>query len=98
MENATGRSQHMETLLAALIIALGKHYNHLREADGQEAIVREWCARSSYGEGKLVQVIESNGSMVGITRGLERDGALRVETSNGIRIVRAGDVTSVRPK
>jgi hypothetical protein len=34
---------------------------------------------------------------VGTTRGLERDGALRIETATGIRIVRAGDVTSVRP-
>ncbi|PYS38096.1 MAG: hypothetical protein DMF71_17355, partial [Acidobacteria bacterium] len=33
----------------------------------------------------------------GTTRGLESDGALRVETSAGkIRIVRAGDVTAVR--
>jgi len=33
----------------------------------------------------------------GTTRGLESDGALRVETNDGkIRIVRAGDVTALR--
>ena len=97
VETATGRSHGLETLLGALIVALEKHYATLREADGPEKIIREWCARSSYAEGKLIRVVESNGTLVGTTRGLERDGALRVETPTGIRIVRAGDVTNVRP-
>jgi biotin-(acetyl-CoA carboxylase) ligase len=38
-----------------------------------------------------------NEKFTGITRGLDRDGALRVETDDGqIRIVRAGDVTALR--
>ena len=97
VETATGRSHDLETLLGALIIALEKHYAALREADAPEAIIREWCARSSYAEGKLIRVVESNETLLGTTRGLERDGALRVETPTGIRVVRAGDVTSVRP-
>jgi biotin-(acetyl-CoA carboxylase) ligase len=40
---------------------------------------------------------ESNDEFSGITRGLEPDGALRIETDDGrIRVVRAGDVTLVR--
>ena len=98
VETATGRRHDLEPLLAALIVALRKHYAALREADGPEKIIREWCARSSYAEGKLIRVIESNETLVGTTRGLERDGALRVETDDGvIRIVRAGDVNSLRP-
>jgi BirA family transcriptional regulator, biotin operon repressor / biotin---[acetyl-CoA-carboxylase] ligase len=97
VETATGRSHDPETLLGALIAALGKHYAALRKAEGPEAIMREWCARSSYAEGKLIRVVESNETLVGTTRGLERDGALRVETPTGIRVVHAGDVTSVRP-
>ncbi|HYU98545.1 MAG TPA: biotin--[acetyl-CoA-carboxylase] ligase [Pyrinomonadaceae bacterium] len=97
VETVTGRSHDFETLLGALIAALGKHYTALKEADGPEAIIREWCARSSFAEGKLVRVVESNETLVGTTRGLERDGALRVETPTGIRVVHAGDVTSVRP-
>ena len=97
VETATGRRHDLETLLGALIVALRKHYATLREADGPEKIIREWCARSSYAEGKLIRLIESNETLVGTTRGLERDGALRVETPTGIRIVRAGDVTNVRP-
>lgn len=97
VETAGGRTHDLEALLGTLIAALGKHYEALKRADGPEAIIREWCARSSYGEGKLVRVVESNDTLVGKTRGLERDGALRVETSAGIRVVHAGDVTSVRP-
>ena len=97
VETATGRRHDLESLLGALIVALRKHYAALREAAGPEIIIREWCARSSYAEGKLIRVVESNETLVGTTRGLERDGALRVETPAGIRIVRAGDVTNVRP-
>jgi BirA family biotin operon repressor/biotin-[acetyl-CoA-carboxylase] ligase len=98
VETATGRSHDFETILRALIIAIGKHYATLRAADGPETIIREWCARSSYAEGKLIRVVESNETSVGTTRGLERDGALRIETDDGvIRIVRAGDVSSLRP-
>jgi BirA family biotin operon repressor/biotin-[acetyl-CoA-carboxylase] ligase len=97
VETATDRHHDLETLLGALIVALRKHYAALKEGDGPEKIIREWCARSSYAEGKLIRVIESNETLVGTTRGLERDGALRVETPTGIRIVRAGDVTNVRP-
>jgi len=98
VETATGRSHDLEILLEALIVALTKHYATLRQTGGPETIIREWCARSSYGEGKLVRVVESNRMLVGTTRGLEPDGALRLETGDGdIRIVRAGDVNSLRP-
>ena len=97
VETVTGRSHDLDALLRALVVNLEKHYALLNEADGQETIIREWCARSSYAEGKLIRVVESNESLVGTTRGLERDGALRVETPTGVRIIHAGDVTSVRP-
>ena len=94
---ATGRSHKLETLLEALIAALEKYYQALNQGGGPETIIREWCARSSYAEGKLVRVVESNETLVGTTRGLERDGALRVEVGAGeIRIVRSGDVSSLR--
>jgi BirA family biotin operon repressor/biotin-[acetyl-CoA-carboxylase] ligase len=98
VETSTGRSHELEILLEALIAALGKHYEVLHQTAGPETIIREWCERSSYGEGRLIRVFESEESLVGTTRGLERDGALRVETYAGeIRVVRAGDVKSVRP-
>ena len=71
----------------------------LNEADGVQSILDEWVARSSYASGKLIRVSESDKSFSGITRGLERDGALRVEIEAGeIRIVHAGDVATVRAR
>jgi BirA family biotin operon repressor/biotin-[acetyl-CoA-carboxylase] ligase len=98
VELATGRSFELDVVLNGLIEALARYYETLKQPAGPETIIREWSARSSYGEGKQVRVVESNATIVGTTRGLERDGALRVETYTGeIKVVRAGDVTSVRP-
>ena len=64
---------------------------------GAEHTIREWCANSSYAFGRQVRVLLGEESVVGVTRGLERDGALRIETADGkLRIVRAGDVTALR--
>jgi BirA family biotin operon repressor/biotin-[acetyl-CoA-carboxylase] ligase len=85
-------------VLEALVRSLDRYYQLLQQANGREEILREWSARSSYFEGRRIRVIESNENLVGTTRGLENDGALRLETDEGeIRIVRAGDVTAVRP-
>lgn len=99
VENAANQKPDLEAILEALVRKLASRYEVLNQVGGPEAIIREWCARSSYGGAKLVRVsgVGSNETLVGTTRGLERDGALRVETDSGeIRIVRAGDVTAVR--
>jgi BirA family biotin operon repressor/biotin-[acetyl-CoA-carboxylase] ligase len=94
VSQATGRPER-EAILDALLQSLSRWYPLLSEP---EEIVAAWSARSSYASGKLVQV--SNGSDVvrGTTCGVERDGALRLRTTSGeIKLVRAGDVYSVRP-
>lgn len=97
IEAATGETPNMELVLNALIHAFTRQYEVLRQPAGAENIIAEWSANSSYGHGKQIQVVDSNETFAGTTRGLERDGALRVETDTGeIRIVRAGDVSSVR--
>lgn len=98
VEDVTGHKPQSEIVLTALIESLAMYYEMLKNPAGSEAILREWCARSSYADGKQIRVVESNESFIGTTCGLEPDGALRVETLAGeIRVVRAGDVTSVRP-
>jgi BirA family biotin operon repressor/biotin-[acetyl-CoA-carboxylase] ligase len=98
VETAAGRSPELELVLEALVRSLDRYYQLLQRANGREEIIGEWSARSSYFEGKRIRVIDSNENLVGTTRGLENDGALRLETDEGeIRIVRAGDVTAVRP-
>jgi BirA family transcriptional regulator, biotin operon repressor / biotin---[acetyl-CoA-carboxylase] ligase len=94
---ATGRRPEREKVLAALIAALSNWYALLNENGGDEKIVAAWKTQSSYAEGKLVRVVNGDEMITGVTRGLETDGALRLETDRGELVtVRAGDVVSVR--
>ena len=97
VQAATGKPPDAEVVLQALVRALERRYERLQCAGGREEIVREWSARSSYASGKRVRIANGDETLKGITRGLESDGALRLETDAGeVRIVRAGDVASVR--
>jgi BirA family biotin operon repressor/biotin-[acetyl-CoA-carboxylase] ligase len=95
--NESGRSPERESILAALLNALARWYSLLQEPEGAEKIVAAWSSRSSYASGKLVQVTNGDETLQGLTRGIENDGALQLETAQGIQLIRAGDVTSVRP-
>ena len=97
VENAIGRKVDRDCILAELLAALADRYELLHSPDGREHTIREWCANSSYAMGRQVRVSLNDEMFEGATRGLEGDGALRVETETGIRIVRAGDVAAVRP-
>lgn len=98
VEAATSAKPELPSVLEALVSTLVTHYEVLNEADGNAEIISSWCTRSSYCQGKLVRVSEGNETFLGTTRGLERDGGLRVETDNGeIKVLRAGDVYTVRP-
>jgi len=95
--NESGRPAEREPILAALLPALARWYSLLHDPDGAEKIAAAWSSRSSYATGKLVQVTNGDETLQGHTRGIENDGALRLETAQGIQLIRAGDVTSVRP-
>lgn len=91
---AARRPPEREAILAALLIALARWYSLLHEPDGLEKIVAAWSGRSSYATGKLVTVANGDEVWQGITRGIESDGALRLETeTEGLKLVRAGDVS-----
>jgi BirA family biotin operon repressor/biotin-[acetyl-CoA-carboxylase] ligase len=99
VDTATGKSASFEALLEALIRALERHYLILQSPNGVEKTIRAWSDRSSYAEGKKIVVSNGNEIFEGTTRGLESDGALRLEAETGeIRIVRTGDVTAVRTR
>jgi BirA family transcriptional regulator, biotin operon repressor / biotin---[acetyl-CoA-carboxylase] ligase len=98
IEAAGGVTPTSQAVLDALVRALAENYRVLQTPTGPEEIVAKWLAHSSYGHGKQILVTDSKETFAGTTRGLERDGALRVETGAGeIKIVRAGDVATVRP-
>lgn len=99
VEAATGTPADAECVLAALVRHVARRYAqlHTPAAVGQSEIIRDWSANSSYAEGKRVRVHAATESFNGTTRGLEPDGALRVETATGeIKRVRAGDVQALR--
>ena len=95
---ATGREPDLENIFSKLQERFVEWYGRLSEADGAAEIVIAWSLRSTYATGKRVRIADGDSEISGTTRGLEAEGALRVETENGgIKIVRAGDV-SVRPQ
>jgi BirA family transcriptional regulator, biotin operon repressor / biotin---[acetyl-CoA-carboxylase] ligase len=97
VSEATGRAAEREMILDALLPALSRWYSLLHEPGGREKIVAAWSSRSSYANGKLVQVNNGDEVWQGITSGIEPDGALRLKMPSGqIKFVRAGDVLSVR--
>lgn len=98
IEGATGKLADREGVLAALCKHLAGRYAQLHApAAGQSEIIRDWSANSSYAAGRRVRVHAATEIFEGTTRGLEPDGALRVETATGeIKIVRAGDVQALR--
>lgn len=93
----SGRRPEREAILNALLAALVRWYSLLHEPEGAEKIVATWASRSSYASERLVKVTNGAEIVQGITRGVENDGALRLETAQGLQVIRAGDVTSVRP-
>lgn len=97
VEAATGAPPDVERVLAALVRRLARRYAQLHAPEGAAQIIRDWSANSSYAADKRVRVHIATEIFDGTTRGLEPDGALRVETATGeIKIVRAGDVRALR--
>ena len=97
VEAETGAAPNAEILLQNLTANLSRYYDLLQGESGAAKIRAEWTRRSSYADGKSVKITTENEIIRGTTRGIETDGALRVEIENGeIRVVRAGDVENLR--
>ncbi|MEJ7709245.1 MAG: biotin--[acetyl-CoA-carboxylase] ligase [Pyrinomonadaceae bacterium] len=88
-----------EDVLATLLKNLDKTYSGLTADGGAHATLRAWVARSSYAQGKHVRIVCGPETLEGVTRGLNSDGALKLETTQGdLRIIHAGDVRAERMK
>ena len=62
-------------------------------AAGPEVMVAEWTRYSSFASGRRVQIADGTRIVEGVTRGLNRFGALRVETLDGhVQELYSGDV------
>ena len=98
IQKETGRVVSTDDVFPKLLKVLFELYEKFEDSAGFEWLLSEWSRRSSYGYGKSVRVTLLSESFEGVTRGLETDGALRVETVDGNRIVRSGDVVALRSK
>lgn len=97
IEAEAGAAPNIEILLKALTENLLSNYEILQSKDGTEKIRQDWSRKSSYSFGKSVQVSLENETFSGVTRGIDDDGALRVETDAGeIKTIRAGNVEKLR--
>lgn len=97
IETETGKTANIEDLLENLTRFFELYYKLLTGENGAEIIRQKWIERSSYAFGKSVKVTLENETIFGKTRGIEENGALRVETSEGeIKIIHAGDVERLR--
>ena len=95
---ASRRQPNREDILGKLQESFVDWYERLSEPQGAADIVAAWSRRSSYARDKKVRINDAGREISGTTRGLELDGALKVETDDGeMTIVRAGDV-SVRSR
>ncbi len=97
IEAETGRRTNAEALSQTLTRFLSFYTDVLYGENGAEKIREEWTARSSYAFGKRVRAVLENEIVTGTTRGIEDDGALRIERADGaIKIVRAGEIQKLR--
>lgn len=96
IETETGSFINRDELIESLTRSIDHYYNVLHNEAGPETIVREWRRRSTYFSGKRVRVVLENEAITGTTDGLEENGALRIKTAGGNRIVQAGDVETLR--
>ena len=97
IEQESNRQTDVDNLLENLTKQLAEFYQILEGENGAERIRREWANRSSYHQGKTIQVKLANETFVGVTCGIEENGALRVSTENGeIKIIHAGEVERLR--
>lgn len=97
IESVTNKKPDRDQLLDALLAAIFERYTVLQGKGGEAETVRCWCGASSFANGKRIRLQNADSVIEGVTRGLELDGALRLETDDGqVHQIRAGDVSAVR--
>ena len=97
IEDAAGLKMLPAQVAQKLTTQLSRWYDVLNSVDGPATIIDAWRGRSSYFSGKRVRVVLENETILGVTDGLEPEGALRVRRDDGLlAIIHAGDVEQLR--
>ena len=91
---ASGRMQSRLEIFAEFMEEFESLYRHF-EKKGPAAINRLWMEKSSFADGRTIEIDDGVRRLKGVTRGLNALGALRVEDAKGtIDEVYSGDVVS----
>ncbi len=97
IEAETDELKSADTVAESLTRYIAYFYGILADENGPAETIGHWRQRSTYFSGKAVRVTLPDGTLEGVTDGLEENGALRVKTSDGsVRIIQAGDVERLR--
>lgn len=89
---AVGRQPPRRDVLAARFLVALADGCEAFAADGFTPFAAEWAALDMTRE-RPVTVLAADGNWTGIAHGVNADGALRVQTPTGLRLVHAGDVS-----
>jgi BirA family biotin operon repressor/biotin-[acetyl-CoA-carboxylase] ligase len=92
LEGELGREVDRELVLAASLEALGRRYDDLLEGRF-DAILDAWRRRAPRATGARVSWPGADGTVGGITAGIDDDGALLVRTARGTERIVSGEVT-----
>ena len=97
IEQGPGRQIATAELERSLLRQIDVRYSHLNESNGPASVIDAWAERSTYFRGKDVRVTLTEKSFIGVTDGLDANGALRVKLPNGeVSVIQAGDVERLR--
>ena len=92
-----GQPVDRDKLIATLARLLDNFYGILSGPNGPAQIIDHWRRRSSYFTGKNVRAVLEKETIFGTTAGLEPNGALRIEKTDGtLAIIQTGDVEQLR--
>lgn len=97
LEGQLNRPTPAEDVLQSVTRSFSDYYDVFSREDGSKIIRQNWAKRSSYSEDKPVRVVTGSKVFDGTTRGIDENGALRVQTADGsMEVVHAGDVERLR--
>lgn len=91
IEVAVGEPPDRSRLLEELLVAVAEAYDRLRRGSADD-ILRAWRAAAPSADGTEVEWDGADGLRVGVTAGVDDDGALRVVTAQGLERITAGEV------
>lgn len=91
LEGELGRPVDRALVLVEILSALAAGRRQLLAGDDARILAR-WCALAPSSHGRRVRWLAGTAARQGVTRGIDMDGALLVETPDGLERIIAGEV------